>query len=155
MFPSDHELQPLIDAMATGDDRGLRDFIDLVGPFVYGTHLRSTGQTVAAAVLTERTFAELWRSAPLYDRQFGGPRDWIMAVARLKSVDHLGRRRGNEKRLKSTSDAEEFLESYGADGLESELALPETAQALQSLSPEDRQFLVEVWRAGLRDHVRR
>ena len=59
MFPSDDELRPLIEGMGQGKTTALADFVEIVGPHVYGIHLRATGQTVAAAVLTERTFAEL------------------------------------------------------------------------------------------------
>lgn len=144
MFPGDDELQPLIEGMGQGEATALADFVEIVGPHVYGIHLRATGQTVAAAVLTERTFAELWRTAPLYDRQFGTPSDWILAVARGMSVDHLARRRGKESKLKSRPDAAAILAAVDAGP-----ARPAAAAALDGLDAEDRAFLVDAWRAGL------
>ena len=129
MFPGDDELRPLIEGMGQGETTALADFVEIVGPYVYGIHLRATGQTVAAAVLTERTFAELWRTAPLYDRQFGTPSDWILAVARGMSVDHLARRRGKESRLKSRPDAAAILAAVDAGPLVEELVLERTLGA--------------------------
>lgn len=145
MFPGDDELRPLIEGMGQGKEAALADFVEIVGPYVYGIHLRATGQTVAGAVLTERTFAELWRTAPLYDRQFGTPTDWILAVARGMSVDHLSRRRGKESKLKSRPDAAAILSAAADAGP----ARPAVAAALDGLDAEDRAFLVDVWRAGL------
>jgi DNA-directed RNA polymerase specialized sigma24 family protein len=141
---TDDQLLPLIEGMASGDKTALRSFVEQVGPVLHAVHLRSTGQSVAAAVLTERSLEELWRHAPLYDAHYGRPRAWVMAVARMHSVDFVARRRGKEERLKSISDAAVLL-SGGDPGASD----PAAAAALGGLVAQDREFLVDLWHRGI------
>jgi DNA-directed RNA polymerase specialized sigma24 family protein len=143
VFPADHELLPLIQAMASGDRTSLRSFIEQAGPVIHAAQLQATGQSVAAAVLTERTLEEIWRSAPLYDAQYGSPRAWVLAVARLQAVDFVGARRGKSERLKSSTDVSGDL------GNRSDPSDPTAARALAGLDQSDRQFLVDLWHRGV------
>ncbi len=143
MLPTDHDLLPLILAMASGDRTSLRSFIERAGPVIHAAQLRATGQSVAAAVLTERTLEELWRSAPLYDAQYGSPRAWILAVARLQAVDFVAARRGKSERLKSSTDVS------GDPGNSSTPSDPTAALALAGLDQSDREFLVDLWHQGI------
>ena len=144
MFFTDDQLLPLIEGMASGDKAAFRSFVEQVGPVLHGVHLRSTGQSVAAVVLTERSLEELWRNAPLYDAHYGSPRAWVLAVARMHSVEFVARRRGKSERLKSIPDAESLLSGTAADASD-----PEAAAALDGLLPEDGEFLVDLWHRGI------
>jgi DNA-directed RNA polymerase specialized sigma24 family protein len=143
VLSTDEDLFPLILAMASGDRTSLRAFIEQAGPVIHAAQLRATGQSVAAAVLTERTLEELWRSAPLYDAQYGSPRAWILAVARLQAVDFVAARRGKSALLKSSSDV---------SGEPNDLSTPSdpaAALALAGLGQSDREFLVDLWHRGI------
>ena len=129
--------------MASGDRTSLRSFIEQAGPVIHAAQLRATGQSVAAAVLTERTLEELWRSAPLYDAQYGTPRAWMLAVARLQAVDFVAARRGKSERLRSRTD----VSDEGADPSTS--SDPIAASALTALGQSDREFLVDLWHEGI------
>lgn len=143
MLPADEDLLPLILAMASGDRTSLRSFIEQAGPVIHAAQLRATGQSVAAAVLTERTLEELWRSAPLYDAQYGTPRAWILAVARLQAVEFVAARRGKAERLRSSPD----VDAEVVDPLPpSDRA---AAKALSGLGQSDREFLVDLWHQGI------
>ena len=144
MFPSDEQLLPLIQGMAAGEKTALRSFIEQVSPMLHGVHLRATGQSVAAAVLTERSIEELWRTAPLYDGHCGRPGVWILAVARFHAVEFVDRRRGKEDRLKSTPDANVLLQSSPGTAPD-----PVALAALQSMDSSERDFLVQLWHRGL------
>jgi DNA-directed RNA polymerase specialized sigma24 family protein len=143
VLPTDQELLPLIQAMASGDRTSLRSFIEQAGPVIHAAQLRATGQSVAAVVLTERTLEEVWRSAPLYDAQYGSPRAWILAIARLQAVDFVAGRRGKSERLKSSADVsgEPVDLSTPSD--------PPAAEALAGLGESDREFLVDLWHRGV------
>jgi DNA-directed RNA polymerase specialized sigma24 family protein len=144
----DQQLLPLIEAMACGDRVALRSFIEHVGPMIHAAHLRATGQSVAAAVLTERSLEDLWRSSPLYDAHYGQPGTWVMAVARLHAVDFVAPRRGKEGRLKSSTDVASF--PPGPGGAESVSPPdPAAAAALAGLDPTHREFLVDLWHRGI------
>jgi len=144
VFPSDEKLRPIVEGMASGEKAALRLFIQEVSPTLHALYLRATGQSVAAAVLTERSLEELWRTAPLYDAQFGRPGVWVLSVARLYAVEFVARRRGKEARLKSRPDARPVLE--GSTDLVSDA---EATLALWELEPGDREFLMDLWHRGL------
>jgi len=146
VLPSDEQLLPLIEGMARGDRSALRSFVEQVSPAIHAAHLRSTGQSVAAAVLTERSLEDLWRSAPLYDAHYGRPRAWAMAVARLHAVEFVAARRGKAARLKSTTDTSGAQAGEDAPVSVSD---PAASLALAGLVPEDREFLVNLWHRGM------
>jgi len=134
--------------MARGDRAALRSFIEHVGPMIHSAHLQATGQSVAAAVLTERSLEELWRSAPLYGAHYGQPLAWVMAVARLHAVDFVAARRGNEGRLKSSSDFVSAPADPDGSGSAS-LWDPAAAAALAGMDSGQREFLVDLWHRGI------
>jgi len=142
MVPSDSEQLPLVEAMGRGDADALQLFIERVGPWVHAAQLRLTGTTVAAAVLTEDTLTELWATSPCYDRHFGPPMTWALAVARAHGMAWVDKRRGKEKRLKSKPDAVDLLQDCGE-------ADPRARAALDALSAEDQALLEEAWTQGL------
>lgn len=143
MLPADETLLPLIQGMAEGDLDSLREFMEHVSGALHGAHLRATGQSVAAAVLTERSLEELWRTAPLYDPHYGAPRSWVMAVARLDAIAHVAKRRGREDRLKSRPDAAGQLAA--GEGC----CDPGARAALDKLDAADRQLLEDLWHKGV------
>jgi len=140
--PSNQVLEPLIEAMGTGDRAALEAFVELVAPWIHGAQLRLSGNTVAAAYLVEETLKELWRTAPLYDPHWGPSMTWTLAVTRSVGVAWLDKRRGKEGRLRSKSDAAEVLlpDGTGAD--------PRASAALGALEPDDREALREAWFQG-------
>lgn len=133
--PTDAELLPLIEAMGAGDQAALLRFVEMVGPWIYSLQLRITGTTVAAAVLVEESLGRLWSDAPLYDRHFGRPMAWVMAVARAEGMAWADRRRGKEARRRSQPDAHAVLDpaSPGAE--------PQIVAAVASLSGEHQAAL--------------
>lgn len=148
MATDDQRLLPLIEAMARGDRAALRSFIEQAGPTIHAAHLRATGQSVAAAVLTERSLEELWRSAPLYDAHYGQPGAWVMAVARLHAVDFVAARRGKEARLKSSADVASSPPGPEGSGSASP-SDPAAATALAGMDSAQREFLVDLWHRGI------
>jgi DNA-directed RNA polymerase specialized sigma24 family protein len=141
--PSNDILGPLIESMGTGDQRALEEFIGHVAPWLHGALLRLSGTTVSAGFLVEETLKELWRTAPLYDPQWGPPMTWTMAVARVTGLAWLDKRRGKEKRLKSRRNADEVLLPDGSR------ADPRTVDAFGMLDESDRQALRAAWFEGL------
>lgn len=81
-LPPDAVLLPLVEAMAAGDREALRSFHEAAGPWVYGMLLRLCADEATGARVLARSFAELWRQAPLYDRHLGPPLLWALATAR-------------------------------------------------------------------------
>ncbi len=140
--PSNEVLRPLIEKMGAGDKEALEEFIGHVAPWLHGALLRLSGTTVSAGFLVEETLKELWRTAPLYDPQWGPPMTWTMAVARGVGLAWLDKRRG-KGRLKSKRDADEVLlpDGSGAD--------PRASAALASLDEADREALRAAWFDGL------
>lgn len=125
--------------MAEGDSSVLPEFIGYVGPWIHAAVLRATLGQVAAAALLEEILAELWRTAPLYDRHFGPPMTWVMAVARSHAHEWQELRLGKEGRLKSRPDAAEVLRP-DAEGGE-----PLAADALRAIGSQYAAVLRHAW----------
>lgn len=91
--PSNDELRVWIDAIATGDAAALKALIDAMGPWLHGVISRMVDDKIAAAVLLEESFSEIWTNAPLYDDYAGAPWTWMMTVARSRAMEWRDRRR--------------------------------------------------------------
>ncbi len=91
--PDDDTLLALLTRIGGGDKKALLELIELVGPWLHGTIHRMVSDRIAAGVLLEESFAEVWANAPLYDHYAGGPWTWLNTVARARAMDWRDKRR--------------------------------------------------------------
>ncbi len=131
--PPNPELQALIDRVAEGDKDALLSLIEAVGALMHGTILRMVSDPIAAGVLLEESFAEVWANAPLYDEYAGDPWTWLMTVARGRAMDWREKRRAKGK----------------APPLVLGAMTPAEGSRLASMEPADVRILLEVFHDGL------
>ena len=125
--PTDAELLPHIEAMASGDPQGLLAFHAGAGPWALAAIEAIVGPGEAAHALLEAVFLDLWREAPHYDRHFGRPLMWALAAAREAAVASLDR--------------------HQRGALDGEMTLD--AGALDRLDPGARDALIRSWKGVL------
>ena len=126
-LPSDAELLPLVERMASGDPDALVAFHAAVGPWALAAIEAIVGAGQGAELL-HGLFVTVWQEAPAYDRHFGRPVMWVLAAAREAAVASLDRRRRG-----------------ALDG-----ALPIAADhPLTRIAPEHRDALLAAWRGAL------
>lgn len=129
--PSNDELQAWIDRIATGESAALLELINALGPWLHGVILRMVEDKIAAAVLLEESFAEIWTNAPLYDDYAGTPWTWMLTVARSRGMEWRDKRRVKGK----------VPDLPGVAALEGSL--------LASLDAADAELLSRVFHDGL------
>ncbi len=131
--PDPSELRTLIDRMADGDRDALRALIEAVGPHLHATIARMVPEPVAAAVLLEESFGEIWSHAPVYDAYAGEPWTWMATVARSRAMEWRVARRAKGK----------------APPLQVEGMVPSPGSALSALDEADVDVLLRVFHDGL------
>jgi RNA polymerase sigma-70 factor (ECF subfamily) len=126
------------------DPDAVHDCYRTMGPMVLAFIRRLVGPGDAEDVL-QQVFLEVWRSRDRFDpAQRVEP--WLLDIARKRSIDHLrrqGRRQELDAALRMTDDAdvEQFATGY--------VDRAEVRQALESLSPVEREAVVLAYFGGL------
>src|SRR5262249_48613300 len=136
---------------AKGDRAALRKLYDRLGGHALAVARRVLGSGVEAEEVVQEGFLDVWTRAALYDAARGRPRTWILAMARHRAIDRVGRR-GAAARLAGGVLAESESELPGATPLERVEQREERARiqaALLALSPEQRQVLELAYFEGL------
>src|SRR5262245_29015389 len=86
--PSCHEDDvSLIQAVATGDRRGLGGLYDRYAPVLMALGIRMLGARREAEDLVHDVFLEVWRQAHDYDPRRGSVRTWLLMRARSRALD--------------------------------------------------------------------
>ena len=92
-LPSDEQQVALMDRIASGDSEALGELASLTGPWVVAALRRMVVEPDVVVSLTDRTYAEVWQMAPLWDRHVGRPVLWCLAIARAFAQEWLDERR--------------------------------------------------------------
>lgn len=96
--------------------------------------------------LVQETFTRAWRSAGTFDPARSSVRTWLFSIARNGIVDVLRRRR--RRNLGEASSGEAHDERSRSDPIDRLLLTIQVREALDRLSPEHRQVIVEVHYLG-------
>lgn len=131
--PDPAELRALIDRIASGERAALLALIEQIGPWLHGAILRMVGDRIAAGVLLEESFGEIWAHAPLYDEYAGDPWTWMMTVARSRAMTWRDLRRAKAK----------------VPALVPEDLLPREGSPVAALDADDARILQVVFHDGL------
>ncbi len=107
--PDSHESEwkGLVQAIAVGDQRALRELYDRMHALVYTLILRIVHDRRTAEELTLDVFLDIWRSATDYSPAGGPVVGWVMNQARSRSIDRL-RHQGRKKRVAPLPDVSEL-----------------------------------------------
>ena len=78
--------------MALGDEMAAAALYDRYGALMYGLTLHMVGEATDAEVLTLDVFAQAWRGAHGYDANLASVREWLIAIAKGRALDHINAR---------------------------------------------------------------
>lgn len=139
------ELEPLLAAVAAGDQAALAQLYDACSGWVLALALKLLADRQLAEEVTLDVFMQVWRRADTYEPRRGKAASWLLTIARSRALDALRARRAR------TRHEEEFPVDLrvAADGLDPLLAHNATDRgervrsAIASL-PEDQRRAIEL-----------
>jgi len=123
----------------TSDD-GVRAVYAAHGPELYRFALRSLGDRGLAEEAVQETFVRAWQAANRFDDALGSLRTWLFAIVRNVVID-LSRARSVRPSLAADGASNEIVLD---DEVERVIVAWQVEEALQKLSGEHREALVEV-----------
>jgi RNA polymerase sigma-70 factor (ECF subfamily) len=139
----------LVERAAAGDERAMTDLYDRYGTLVYAVAYRIVGQRADAEEVVVEAFAQAWREAARFEVGRGSVAAWLTAIARSRALD-LVRARGRRERLAAGATAQDAAGQAGADDqVEEDERRRMVRQALESLSPPQRQAIELAFFEGL------
>ena len=130
-------------------ESGLRDAYSAHAGELYRFALRGLGDPGLAQDAVQETFLRAWQSAGRYDPTLASLRVWLFAIARNVLVD-LHRRRTKASFAAVTGDEGGVADSLPpvADGTDAVVDRAVVLAALDRLSVEQRQVIVETYLRG-------
>ena len=147
----DQDWAALIRQVAGGDQSALATLYDSTSRLVFGLILRVVNdRSVAEEVLLD-VYTQVWRQAATYDSQRGAPLAWLMTIARTRGIDRLRSGRLEHQHRESfdaVADITASTPSPEADSVTAERRQL-VRQALESLSPEQREVIELAYYGGL------
>src|SRR3954447_7743877 len=126
---------------ALASDDGVRAVYSAHGGELYRFALRSLGDSGLAEEAVQETFLRAWQAAERFDETLGSLRTWLFAIVRNVVID-LSRARSVRPGLASEPAGRDVIDLD--DEFEHALVAWQVEEALQRLSAEHRQALVEV-----------
>lgn len=133
------------------DEAGLRDAYAAHAGELYRMARRTLGDSGLAEEAVQETFLRAWRAADRYDREAGSLRTWLFAIARNVAIDLLRARRSRPEPVELDTERAEHAKhtrTPGIDPFETKLRSWEIEEALQHISNEHRQAIVETYYRG-------
>ncbi|MFE6946592.1 sigma-70 family RNA polymerase sigma factor [Streptomyces chartreusis] len=120
---------------------------DLYAAELFGFAYKALDDRQLAEDVVQETFVRAWRSPRGFDPDQGSMRTWLFAIARNCVVDAIRRRSVREGPGYSSWDAVSESPS-GFDPVDQLLERIQLGEALERLSPQHREAVVEVYFGG-------
>jgi RNA polymerase sigma-70 factor, ECF subfamily len=144
-------------AIASGDERALRDLYDRYGRIVYSVSYRVTNDAHLAEECTQDVFLRVWRRARDFDPSRAKTSTWLFAIARNRAIESWRSRARHRSRLdvrpdEETQRVESLVDEGARDPAELVAAADEAlrvAEALAALPPEQFETLQLAYFEGL------
>jgi RNA polymerase sigma-70 factor (ECF subfamily) len=127
--------------LVMANDDGVRAVYAAHGPELYRFALRSLGDRGLAEEAVQETFVRAWQAADRFDESLGSLRTWLFAIIRNVVID-MSRARAVRPGLAAQVDGSDQI--VLDDDIDRVLVAWQVEEALQKLSPEHRDALVEV-----------
>src|SRR5512145_2680273 len=132
--------QSILERVARGDQKAVRQCIDEFGGLVWAIARRMTRSRADAEDAVQEIFVDVWRSAARYDATQGSEKVFITTIARRRLIDRI--RRG---KMSQMMDSVESLEDVkwaepGNDG-EVRVEAERAAAVVARLRPDQRKVL--------------
>lgn len=130
----------VLDRVAQGDPRAVRECIDRYGGLIWSIALGMAGSRADAEAAVQEIFADVWRTAGRFDPEQGSEEIFVTQIARRRLIDRM--RRGVQRdRTRSSGkvDSRGWVDRGNSAGVCREAMT--AAQAVMQLRPELRKVL--------------
>lgn len=114
------------------------------GGELFGFAMNAVRDRYLAEEIVQETFIRAWRAARRFDPTAGSMRTWLFAIARNSMIDVIRRRPASGR----TEPVEELDAASTVDPFDQLLTSIRIEEALQRLSADHRQAVVEVYYHG-------
>ncbi len=151
VVPEPNQLQePLLPAVARGDEAGVREFNARYAGLVWSIVRRLGVPRVEAEDAVQDIFVELWRSADRFDASIASEPAFVAMIARRRAIDRIRRvsRQADGVALSEAVEAEARVGGWrgsAGGGGGSQVEFPATTEraveALDRLSPDQQRVL--------------
>jgi RNA polymerase sigma-70 factor (ECF subfamily) len=128
-------------------EREVRAAYDLYGGELFGFAFKALDDRQLAEDVVQETFVRAWRSPRGFDPEQGSLRTWLFAIARNGVVDAMRRRRVREGPGHAPWESVPAASS-AFDPVDQLLDRIQLGEALERLSPQHREAVVEVYFGG-------
>lgn len=136
----------LLDAVAKGDARAMKQCIEVHGPLVWGIVRRRVKDHFAAEDLVQEIFTEVWKSSGRHDPSIASEAGFISVIARRRAIDWL-RRQQRLPEMESLPEKSEIAAEASVPGLG--MDRDTLWSALQRLPDETRRLFVLHFEKGM------
>ena len=136
----------LLNAVAKGDARAMRECIEAHGPLVWGIVRRRVKDHFAAEDLVQEIFTEVWKSSGRYDPAIASEAGFISMIARRRAIDWL-RRQQRLPEMESLPEKSEIPAEVSVPGLG--MDRDTLWAALKRLPDETRRLFVLHFEKGM------
>lgn len=132
--------ESILERVARGDQRAVRQCIDEFGGLVWAIARRMTRSRADAEDAVQEIFVDVWRSASRFDASQGSEKVFIMTIARRRLIDRIRR-----AQVAGMAEGEEALDDvrFAEPGNSGEVRAEaeRAAQAVARLRPDQCQVL--------------
>ena len=147
---------PLIQRIASGDERAVAELYDRYGSVLYAVGYRILGERADAEEVVMETFAQVWREASRFEAERGSVPAWLTMMARSRALDQV-RSRDRRERLATSAAREEdsrapAMGAWGNDPTreaEQNERRQRVVEAMASLSSVQREAIELAYYEGL------
>lgn len=147
---------PLIQRIASGDERAVAELYDRYGSVLYAVGYRILGERADAEEVVMETFAQVWREASRFEAERGSVPAWLTMMARSRALDQV-RSRDRRERLATSAAREDdnrapAMGAWGNDPTreaEQNERRQRVVEAMASLSPVQREAIELAYYEGL------
>ena len=134
--------------IARGEEWALTALLDETRSLIFSVVLRVLSFRADAEEATADVYAQVWKTAGMYDTRRGSVSSWLIRIARNRAIDLLRSRSARDR-----SEATLFLECSGAphsqNGRAASQTLSHLYQALEALPAQQRRAIELAYFSGL------
>ncbi|MBB5933949.1 sigma-70 family RNA polymerase sigma factor [Streptomyces zagrosensis] len=128
-------------------EREVQAAYDLYGGELFGFAFKALDDRQLAEDVVQETFVRAWRSPRGFDPDQGSMRTWLFAIVRNAVVDAMRKRKVREGAGHSSWESVSEVPS-AFDPVDQLLERIQLGEALERLSPQHREAVVEVYFGG-------
>jgi RNA polymerase sigma-70 factor, ECF subfamily len=129
----------VLNRVARGDSRALRECIDRFGGLVWSIARQLTYTGADIEELVREVFADVWRNAARYDPEQGSEEIFVAMIARRRLIDRLRRAAHRRARLRDDNDSPGWGDPSNGAGVCNEAQA--ARRAIMRVRPELRMVL--------------